>query len=349
LTIRPTAPKDVQQFDLVSLRLDVLNPGAMEVKDVEVTVALPEGVTHQYDAPPSGRPVDPKNNPRMRQWSVGRLGPNEMRSLDYRIVAERPGPVVVTMLAVSSNGTRADGKADITVQAPKLELSATGPAQRASHQPAVYRISVKNAGTYPMRNITVSDRVPAQSQLVSATEGGLNFEQQVQWIVPALQPGETRVMELTAKQPLGGAATHQFTATYRGARQSAEVTTNFATAAALRLDLKGTPETAELNGTVRFTVTMENTGSAPATNVRPNVTLPAEVTFTSAEPATYRQEGLRIAFEPATIPVGGRQVYSVTVRADKPTATAITVVEMLSDQLEAGPLRRQETTAIANR
>lgn len=344
LSLRPTVPKEIQQFDVVTLRLEVINPGLMDVADVQVSQTLPDGVTH---AATPGQPAEANKDPQTRTWTIKRLLPSEVRIIDYRVVALKTGPIQLAALATAGAGARAEAKSDVNVQAPKLELNVTGPGRRAGHQSATYRLTVRNAGAFAMRNLTVSDRLPEGCEFVSASDGAQAFERDVQWILPQLLAGETRVLELTTRCGAGGRMCHQFAAAYRGQRQTAEVVTEFAAAAALRLNVRGWPEAVAVGGSVKYTVTVENDGSAPGTNVRLAVTLPDAIAFVSAEPAGHRRDGNRIVFDAGTVGANGRHVVTVSAKGSRPDNAAVVTAELTADQLESGSLRRQDTTVVS--
>jgi len=344
LTLRPTVPKQIQQFDVVTLRLEVINPGLLDVADVQVSQTLPDGVSH---SPTPGQPPEANKDPQVRTWTIKRLSPNEVRYIDFRVVAQKTGPVQLAAVATAGDGARAEAKSDVSILAPKLELNATGPGRRAGHQSATYRLTVRNAGAFAMRNVTVSDRLPEGCEFVAASDGAQAFERDVQWILPHLLAGETRVLELTARCTTSGRMTHQFVAAYRGHRQTAEVATDFEAAAALRLNIRGWPETTNVGSPVKYTMTVENTGSASATNVRLVVNLPDAMNFVTAEPAGHRREGNRVIFDAVTVGPDGRQIVTITATGARPDQAAVITAELTADQLESGSLRRQETTVIA--
>lgn len=348
LAVAIRGPKELQQFDLVTLRLEVTNPGLMEVKDVQANCTLPDGVIHDYDAPLPGRPQDAKNDPKQRSWSIPRLGPREVRYFDFRVIGQKPGAVAFLANVASAGGQKAEGKFDSIVQAPKLELTVAGPGKRAAHQSAVYRVSVRNSGTHLMRNVAVTDTLPPNCDVVSSSDNGQIFDREVQWIIPMLHPGETKILELTMRSAQSGRMAHAFAAKYRGHKVTAEAVTDIDATAALRLDIQGSALAVELNGTVRYTVAVENTGSAPGTNARVTLSLPDALTLVSCDPNTARQEGQRVVFDPTTIPMNGRQSFIITAKAVRPASPATVQVELTADQLEAGPLRRQESTQITS-
>jgi uncharacterized repeat protein (TIGR01451 family) len=344
LTLRPTVPKQMQQFDVVTLRLEVVNPGLLEVTDVQVSQTLPDGLVHLSSTDPA---TQAHKDPQTQTWWIKKLAPNEVRVIDYRVVAHKAGTAQLLAQAVAGDGARADAKSDVAVVAPKLELTATGPGRRAGHQSANYRLTVRNAGSFAMRNVTVSDRLPEGCEFVAATGGAQAFERDVQWILPHLLAGETRVLELTTRCAGSGRMTHQFVAAYRGHRQTAEVETEFESAAALRMNVRGWPEALAVGGLVKYSIAVENAGSAPATHVRLAVTLPEAVSFVSAEPAGHRREGNRVLFDAVTVGPDGRHVVTISAKAGRPDHAAVLTAELTADQLESGALRRQETTVVS--
>jgi uncharacterized repeat protein (TIGR01451 family) len=338
--------KDVQQFDIITMRLEVMNPGLMEVKDVQVQLQLPDGMPAEAEVPIPGRPPT-TNDPKTRHWPIARLGPNEVKYFDVRTTAKGLGSHTIITQAISGSGAKTENKTEILVQAPKLEVTASAPSQRAANQTSACRITVRNNGPHVMRNVTVADKVGLGTTIVAASDAGQIFDRDVQWIIPLLQPGETRIVEVTVRNPTGGKATHSVSASYRGFRQTTEAATDFASQAELRVNFRGNPDAIEVGGVVQYQVTIENTGAAAATNVRSAITLPDSLVYVSSDPPS-RQDGDRVLFDSVTVPAGGRQVFSVTVRGAKPAVNSVTTAEIRADVLEAGPLRRQETTTITN-
>lgn len=344
LAAKILSDKSVQQYDVIPIRLEVSNPGMLEVKEIQVIEQLPDGLSHVYDGPPGQK--QPADDAHKRTWTIPRLAPSEVRYLDFRVSAEKVGTATHVATASSANGGQVDAKSELAVQAAKLEITVDGPPKRVAHAPAVYRVTVRNGGTHAMRNVTVTGQMPKEAQLVSVTDNVPQFESVVQWIVAQLAPGESRVFELSARVPLGGRATFVFTAAYRGFRQSAEAVTEFETAPAVKVSLTGNSVAVGVNGTVRYTIAIENAGSAPATNVRATLKLPDELAFANAEPANHRADSNQVVFEPRNVPAGGRETLVVTARGVKPGVAAAVVLELFADHLQSGALRQQENTTV---
>ena len=338
----------VQQHDIVPLRLEVTNTGLMEIHDVIVVDDLPAGLVHQYDLLPPGQKSDTKNTPQLRTWNIARLGPNETRFFDYRVVADKAGEHKQRVNVSSSNGAKHEYDSTLTVQAPKLELRIDGPAKRGSHQNATYIVTVRNLGNAALRNVTVSDKLPQGCDVVSASEGGQPFEREIQWILPILQPNESKTLELTTKASGEGRAQHQFAASYRGLREVKEFATTYEHIVALHLEVRVEPQTVVVGDTVRFMLTVRNLGSAPATNVRPALVLPTSLSYVSADPAVHQHSGGRIAFDAISVSANGQHTFTITAKAERAALPAVVSADLTADHLEAGRLRREESVAISD-
>ena len=228
LSMRFVMQRDVQQYDIVPVRLEINNPSPMEVKDIQVSVTLPEGVIFHVE-PTGMQPADGTNSGKSKNWTVARIGPYETHVVNFNVVGVETGRATLGAFAGLTANPEKDAKFELNVQAPQLEVTATGPQNAMPQQAVSYRVAVKNGGTFAMRNVTVVDRLPAKCQFVHASDGGQSFDEEVQWIIPILQPGETRSLELTVKQPESGTVTHQFVATYRRKWQQKDVATLFST------------------------------------------------------------------------------------------------------------------------
>jgi uncharacterized repeat protein (TIGR01451 family) len=116
----------------------------------------------------------------------------------------------------------------------------------------------------------------------------------------------------------------------------------------LACDFRGNTPTVEVNGEVTYDLNVRNSGSAPATNIRPAIELPAEMTFISAEPE-HKVDGGKVVFEPIpSLPAGGRATFRVKAKAVNPSVGAAVTAELSGDPFPTGPVKRQEMTAIGS-
>jgi uncharacterized repeat protein (TIGR01451 family) len=354
LKVRKFGPDQALRHDILVMAIDVTNTGSAELIDLQLVDALPDGLEHRPDDPmaagqtPVTKPASEISaDKKTRTFKIGRLAPNQTVRVDYYATAvSAAGPVVHSATAMAAGMTepaRAENK--VTVSEPKLEVSVDTPPRRPANQPCRVQIKVTNKSLRALANVVVIDRVSGGAVLESASLGGQAFTNSAQWIVPMLAANETRVFEAVVRCPQGGRVVHQVSAIYRGMNQVAESATEFEALAALQWEFRASSHAVELNGEVQYTLSIRNAGSAPATNVRPIITLPAELALVKATPAAAT-EGGKAAFEAATIPPGGRLVCTVTAKAVGTAAEARATGELAADVLTAGPVRKQEIVMI---
>jgi uncharacterized repeat protein (TIGR01451 family) len=355
IKITKTGPSKALQYDILVFGVTVTNPSDIELHDVTVQDKLPAGLVHrpnedqerltQGAAKITSAITDQDQT---RTWRIDRLGPRETRHLEYHVFAATapPGPIKHQVFAQAGAGAQDTATDSVELVEPKLELKAEAPPRKAANVPATVRISVTNTGPRLLQNILVTDLLdPCKVENVGG--GGQTLQNRVQWIVPSLGPNRTQVLELTVSKADGGAVRHKVSAVYRGhTPPPAEAATEFEAVAALAYDFRGSPTTVEVGGEVAYEITVQNNGSAAATNIRPVIQLPAEMTLVKAEPEN-KADGGKVVFEPIpTLPPKGHATFRVTAKAMKPSVGARAIAELGGDPFPTGPVTRQEMTAI---
>lgn len=354
LKVRKYGPDQALKHDILVMAMEVTNTGSAELVDLQLVDALPDGLEHRADDPlaagqsPAAKPANEiSSDKKTRTFKIARLAPNQTLRVDYYATAVNAvGPVVHSATAMAAGlpePVKAENK--VTVSEPKLEISVETPPRRPANQPCRVQIKLTNKSLRALANIVVTDRVGGGAQLESASLGGQTFTGSAQWIVPMLAANETRVFDAVVRCPQGGRVVHQVSAVYRGMNQATESATEFEALAALQWEFRASSHAVELNGDVQYTLSIRNAGSAPATNVRPTITLPAELKLVKAMPAAAN-DGAKAAFEATTIPPGGRFVCTVTAKAVGTAVEARAVGEISADVLTAGPVRKQEVVTI---
>jgi uncharacterized repeat protein (TIGR01451 family) len=355
LKLTKTGPKQALRFDILVFGITVTNPTDIELRDITITDRLPPGLVH--------RPDDDKDRPfiqgagrltaevsdggQTRTWKIDRLAARESRRIEYYVATTTTASGVVQhqAFAEAAGGVQDTVTDKVELIEPKLELSVDAPPRKSANAPAPARITLKNSGPRLLQNIVVTDLLDP-CKIESVGVGGQQLPNRVQWIVPLLGAGQTRVLELSVSKADGGFVAHKATAVYRGLERQAEARTEFEAVAALQYEFRGTPATIEVNGEVVYEITLRNSGSAAATNIRPLIELPPELVLVKAEPEN-KPEGGKVVFEPIPkLPPNGRATFRVTAKAMKPSLGARVTAELSGDPFPTGAVRRQEMTAI---
>jgi uncharacterized repeat protein (TIGR01451 family) len=306
LSVRKFGPAVAGVNEVLSYRIIVSNRGTVPLTGVGLIDKLPEGLEHA-----SGKAT--------LAWTVGQLGPGEARTIDYQVTARKAGRLCNRVAASGDGGLIDEAESCVVVggqpggaappggpgpapaAAPgKLTLSMTGPPQRFVNRPATFQITVTNTGPGNVGNVVITDVLPAQTTLVSASDNGRLTGNQVQWLIGTLRPGARRTVQLALQAQAAGAIVNRATATGDGGQSvPAETKTLFEGATGLTFDLDVKDNPVEVGGQTTFIVTVLNQGTAPANKVQVSVTLPDQVQIIDANgPAKYQQQGQQVTFEP---------------------------------------------------
>lgn len=286
-----------------------------------------------------------------RTWKIDRLAARETRRIEYHVAttAAAPGVIQHQAFAIATGGAQDTANDKVELTEPKLEFKADAPPRKPANVPVTVQITLKNTGPRLLQNIVVTDLLdPCKIEKVGGGGQQLQTPSQnrVQWIVPSLGAGRSQVLELVVSKADGGIVRHKAAAVYRGMTLQGEAATEFEAVAALAYEFRGTPATVEVNGEVTYEITVRNSGTAAATNIRPTIELPPEMTLVKAEPEN-KADGRKVIFEPIpALPPNGRAMFRVIAKAVKPSVGARAIAELSGDPFPTGAVKRQEMTAI---
>jgi uncharacterized repeat protein (TIGR01451 family) len=336
LTLTKQGPAEALLYDALPYRLTVTNRGSAPATDIRLTDTLPDGLE-----PTAGQ------NP--LTWDLGTLGPGQQRVVEYQAAAKKAGRWTNRAVVTSATGGRQEATATVTVGAPRLELTKTGPARRYVNRPATYLLTVRNTGTRPATGVVLTDVLPRRTAFVSASDGGRRTDDQVEWDLGALPPGGRRTVQLVLRATAAGEVVNRAAVRAdRTPKAEAEAATVFEAATGLTVDVEDQDDPVEVGAETKYLITVLNQGTAPATGVVVRATAPEQMEVRGAAgPAPHRQEGRRVTFGAITLQPHDEKVYEVRVKALRPGDVRFRV-EVSADQLTTGPVRREESTTIYN-
>jgi uncharacterized repeat protein (TIGR01451 family) len=349
LRVRKCGPGQAQAGFTLTFEIAVSNHGPVPISNVSIIDKLPEGMEHA-----SG-----KNT---LTWHIGTLQPGECRSVQYQAVARKQGRLCNFVAASGDGGAFDKAESCVVIVGPGLApapapgapapgglaLIKRGPEQRFLNRPATYQITVSNPGPAPITNVVVTDTLPAQTALVTASDAGQLAGNQVRWQIGTLNPGARRTVQLAlqAQQP-GEVINRAAAAADGGLTAQAEAKTVFAGATGLTFDLEVKDNPVELGAQTSYIVTVLNQGNAPATKVQVSVTLPEAMQMTDAKgPAKFQQQGQQVVFEPlAMLQAQAEARFEIVVKAAR-DGEAKCRAELRADQLGERPVLREQSTTI---
>jgi hypothetical protein len=221
----------------------------------------------------------------------------------------------------------------------------TGPDKVYLNYPAEYKIQMNYAGLVPLDNVAVAFTLPKGMRVVRATPGSQSFADRLQWNVMRLNPKESRNFTVAVQTATPGTVPSFVKVLWRGPEQIAEATTEFLGAVALHLDLRASNNPVRVGDPVRYTLTVSNSGSAAAKDVKLLVSYPI-TNFAVAEGTDGKPKagGVQEITVPA-VAAKGRVVKELVLKATA-AGQALVSVEMESAELPAGNVKRDVPTTI---
>jgi uncharacterized repeat protein (TIGR01451 family) len=243
--------------------------------------------------------------------------------------------------------------------AARLELTISGPEKASLATPIPYRLTVSNKGTSPAQNVQLISRLPTAAAFVGASDGGqFNLEaRQTVWNLGQLGAGQSRTVELKLRAEQPGTLVHEAEATAAGGLSSrAEARTEVSGAAGLHLELVDTTDplllkpnlaVANQDSTI-YRITVRNTGTGPANNLRLTATAPPELVIVRVEGpfAHSHQEGdAYVYFNPFILPAGEQVQFRIECKPRRAGYVKFRV-ELTGDPLPSGAVREEESTNI---
>lgn len=334
LQLRKSGPADAQLHESLTYRLSVTNTGAVPAANVVIVDELPEG-------------LETRDGRRVLSFPLGTLGSGESRQVTYEVIARRPGRFVNRATVTAEGGLRDEAQTVVTVSEPALALRISAPSEMSFGRSLPVELTVSNTGNAPLDNVVVTAPIPAQTGLVSASDGGKQVGSQIEWQLGTLQPGAKAALELKLRPTTAGRVVVVAEARAdRGLRVTADAATVIVGEAGLLLEVVDLEDPIEVGGDTQYNIIIRNQGSAPTTNIRITAFVPPELAVSRVQgPTDHTKEEGKIVFEPLNLPPMKDTIYRVYVRALKPGDVRFRV-EMTADQLPAGPLREEESTNI---
>src|SRR5439155_352205 len=195
--------------------------------------------------------------------------------------------------STNNNGSDAANRVTTTVgEVADLSVAKSGPASVTALGSITYTIVTTNQGPSPASNVAVVDTLPAGVTFVSADNGGVEAAGVVTWPAAAsLANGASLTYSLTVTAPSTGTLVNVARAeantadpdstNNNGSAVANRVTTSFGEVADLTVAKSGPAWVAAL-GSITYTPARRTPGPSPASNVAVVDTLPAGVTFVSA-------------------------------------------------------------------
>lgn len=260
LLIETSGPREITLGKPSLYEVVVRNIGRGAGNQVRVTIALPiwAEVVEQVSA--TGTVDVTKDGPTQNVvWMIEQIDPQKEERLRLKLIPRESKPIE---LAVQYTVLSPVNETKIEVREPKLAIRVEGPAQARFGRAELYRLEIANTGTGEADNVVLSllplgtgQKTPAKQNLGS---------------IPA---GEKRVVEVELLPRQTGDLQIQMEVTADGGIRSQLEHVVTVVRPALEVAVEG-PALQFVNQDDRYHIIVRNPGTAPAENVRIQVTCP---------------------------------------------------------------------------
>ncbi|MGN4558376.1 DUF7507 domain-containing protein [Bacillus cereus group sp. MYBK5-2] len=296
--------------DIITYTISLQNNGTVPATNIVLTDPIPNGTTFIPNSVTINGVSQPNTNP-VTGITVGTLDPTEAATISFQVqvISVPPNGLVENQGIVSFNHLVNPNEPPVTKinPTPKTETAVntiiSTPTKTADKRVAdigdtiTYTITFRNGGTVPATNVSLTDPIPNGTTFITnsvtvdgVSSPGLNPELGIQLGTVAV--GETKTITyqvLVTNFPPNGIIENQASFTYQYQPNPSEppVTSTTPTPNVNVSINNPNPTTtksvnrqiADIGDTVTFTVTFQNKGTVPATNVIVQDTLPQGVSF----------------------------------------------------------------------
>jgi uncharacterized repeat protein (TIGR01451 family) len=328
-------PQRAKLGEKVTYKFTVSNVGGAAATDVWLRDVIPDGLKH-----PAGDDLE---------YKIGSLPPGKTESISLSMTVAKGGRLTNRAQITAAGGVRIEAKSAMSVAAPKLVISRTGPSQRAIGRTAVYQNMVTNGSAEFVRNATLVEAVPPGMDFVTASDGG-RFDaarRTVSWSLGPLGPGKSKTVQLQLLPKQAGLQNSVVQAIGTdGSRVQTASATKVVGYAALGIDVPALDRPVSIGEQVTLRVIGRNRGTAASASVRVKVTLPEQLSLVSVRGgAKYTVAGQTVTFDTiSSLPGKERAIYDLTVKAVKPGDSRVKV-QIQSDEMSK-PLLREEAVLV---
>jgi uncharacterized repeat protein (TIGR01451 family) len=299
LQVSASGPETIPIDGTVSYRVEVVNSGDLVAKDVKLSFVPPRSLT-LLSSTPQASPLG-----QTLAWRLGDLRPRSSTVVQVNCRATMVADIRACFRAESAEKIAGESCVSTRVFASALSIQLTGPESIEVGQTAQFRIELTNTSRTAMTNVRVRDTFDPGLSEVSGKRSPLLIE------YPQLAPGERKQIGLTFKVNEPGQQCHRVDVTADGghAASARGCVTGVAAAAGpavpqaspVLIDIKapaeikvgqwqGEPPNETFTNAQRVQVTVRNSGRAPLTKVRLEVSTSASLVAVEASEGYEQSE-----------------------------------------------------------
>ena len=269
LELKMEGPAKVRLGDKVHYRYVITNVGSGEARSVFVRTVLPQngGLRH-----PQGQDLE---------YEIPVMEPDEQREILLSVVAGEPGNQQAKAVVTSQNGSKDEASWSTDVVGAQLQMLRRGPKRRFVSKTARYENIVTNETDFDAVNARVVEEIPPGMEFKKAGQNGRydRTRRTVTWEIRRLAAKATTTLQLELEPRVAGPQDSRVTIMENIGAQSDDyvsttVVEDLHNVSATISQLEGPVAMGQVFG---LTITVDNRGTADATDIQLSVEVPAEI------------------------------------------------------------------------
>lgn len=266
MLIQKRAPDEIQVGKKATFVITVRNAGNATAHDVTVVDSIPQGVRF-VDANPNERP----NNAGVITWRLGEMAAGDEKTINLQLVPEAQGEIG----SVASVHFAAQASVRTVATLPRVEVQIEAQSEVLIGGSQQINVTIRNSGTGVARNVRLEADIPAQLRHESG-------EAMLEAVIGNLRPNEVKRLGLVASAVLAGRGQCVVRAVDDDGVQAEQAAAIDVRAPQLVAAITG-PSLRYLERQATYRITVQNTGTAAATELSFVAHLPAGLKFISTD------------------------------------------------------------------
>jgi uncharacterized repeat protein (TIGR01451 family) len=336
LSLSVKTPNPVPVGFPVVFEVIVTNRGKEAATGMVLHGKLSAGLSH-----PAGKEIEA---------DVGDIGAGASKTFKVSVKTLTPGKQTIEMRITTQNGQEASGAGAVQVnkslrggvsiqQAPNIKVFLDKEAD--------LKIEVTNNQTQDLQNVAVMDVLPEGVDFISASDQGLfrHDSRTAHWLINNLAPGQTQNLTVRVKARASGHFDNEAiarTESQQETQSSAKVQVQGLSD--LTLTITDSDNPLEMGKATVYEIRVVNKGSAPATGVQVQATLPQGMMPAQVRgPSAHHWNGKQVIFEALPkLQAQGQAVFYVSALAQAAGDQRF-LAQVMSEQNTQPIIREQRT------
>jgi uncharacterized repeat protein (TIGR01451 family) len=345
LEVVKKGPATIELGEEATWTVTVTNTGSATASNVVVTDTLPEAFT-----PTSS----------LRQ-SVGDMAPGQTETVTYTAKAVQQGSfqnqAVASYDGSSPEGSGRDGdgtgsagaspaaSAPIAVVQSGIRVRKTGPTEAYVFKPEVFEITIENTGDTDLRNVRITDILPAGSSVADNGRGRVSGNA-IGWMIPTLPAGSSQLITTEIASTRKGESTNTVRLlAANGLEASDSVTTNWLAVPGVTVSITDSKDPIRVAEPTTYTIQVRNQGDFEPVSGTVTVTFSEGIKPTAvAGDAQGTINGQTVTFPRTTLEPGKDTNLSIT--AEGAAIGAGRAIMTFSADFLNDPIISQEATNV---